>query len=354
MQRESREFLEAFLATNTPSGFESEGQVLWRERTGRFVDSVRSDVHGNIIAAINGDAPTRVMLAGHCDEIGLMATYVDENGFIFFGAIGGVDAAALPGMRVRFLGRRGVTGVIGRKPIHLTEKEERDKGVDIKGMWVDIGATSRKEALKYVKVGDAACVVSEHQVLLNDRIASKAWDDKAGAFVVSEALRLINEDRKRLQVSVYGVSTVQEEVGLRGAMTSGYGIEPHAAIAIDVGHATDAPTVDKKVAGEVALDGGPCLHRGPNSNVVLGRMMEKAAKRRKIPVQWVAEPRISGTDADALQVNRGGVATALVSIPNRYMHTPVEICSLKDIEKAAELVAETVLAMPPAPDFKPY
>jgi tetrahedral aminopeptidase len=354
MQRESQEFLEAFLATNTPSGFESEGQALWRERAGRYADTVHSDVHGNMIACINSGAATRVMLAGHCDEIGLMATYIDENGFIYFGAIGGVDAGVLPGMHVRFLGKNGVSGVVGRKPIHLVEKQERDKGVDIKGLWIDIGAANREEALEHVKVGDAACVVSGYQMLLNERMASKAWDNKAGAFVVSEAIRIIHENRERLKVAAYGVSTVQEEVGLRGAITSGYGIEPHAAIAVDVGFATDAPSIEKKVAGDVKLGGGPMLHRGPNVNTVLGGMLEKTAERLEIPVQWVAEPRIPGTDADALQINRGGVATALVSIPNRYTHTPVEMCSLKDIQATAELLAETVLAMPERPDFKPY
>jgi len=354
MNASSLEFLKAFLATSTPSGFESEGQTLWKKRTGQFADSAGVDVHGNVIAVIGKGARTRVMLAGHCDEIGLMATYIDDNGYIYFGTIGGIDAAVLPGLRVRFLGKGGVTGVIGRKPIHLLEKEERDKPVDIKGLWIDIGARNRADAAKRVQIGSAACVVADYTELLNGRVASKAWDDKAGAFVVSEAMRLVGAERKRLKVAVYGVSTVQEEVGIRGAITSSYGVEPQAAIAIDVGFATDAPGIEKKTAGDVSLGKGPILHRGPNINVKLNDMLEQAARKRRIKVQWGAEPRITGTDADALQVSRGGVATALVSIPNRYMHTPVEICALTDLERAAELIAEALLAMPEKPDFTPY
>lgn len=354
MKKPSLDFLKALLSTSTPSGFESEGQKLWRDRTRAFADSVHVDVHGNVIAVLNQKAPTRVMLAGHCDEIGLMATYIDENGFISFGCIGGVDAAVLPGLRVRFLGTPGVVGVIGRKPIHLMEKDERDKGVDVKNLWIDIGARDRKQAEKHVKIGDPACVLSQCEFLLNDRVASKAWDDKAGAFVVSEAMRLVWEERKKLKVALYGVSTVQEELGLRGAVTSGYGVQPHAAIAVDVGFATDAPTIEKKQLGDVSLGKGPILHRGANMNIKLSAMMEATATKYKIPVQWTAEPRIPGTDADALQLNRGGVATMLVSIPNRYMHTPVEMCELCDLESAAELVAKTVLAMPAEPEFRPF
>lgn len=354
MQKQSRAFLERFLATSTPSGFESQGQLLWRERTAQYADTVGTDVHGNVVAAINEAGRTRVMLAGHADEIGLMVTYIDDNGFISFAAIGGVDAAVLPGMRVRFLGKEGLVGVIGRKPIHLMEKDERDKGIDIKHLWIDIGAKSGKEARKHVEVGSAACVIADYQALLNDRVVSKAFDDKAGAFVVAEALRLISEQRKRLKVAVYGVATVQEEVGVRGAITSGYGVNPHAAIAIDVSFATDAPGIEKKTAGDVTLGGGPILHRGPNINIPLNDMLVKAAKSLKMTVQWAAEPRITGTDADPLQVSRGGAATSLISIPNRYTHTPVEMCSLSDIEDTAKLVAEAVLAMPEQPNFLPF
>ncbi len=354
MNRDSLTFLKELLATSTPSGLESQGQTLWKRRTAPFADSVRVDVHGNVIAALNVSAPTRVMLAGHCDEIGLMVTYIDENGFVYFGAIGGVDAAVLPGMRVRFLGTSKVPGVIGRKPIHLLEKEERDKAVEIKHLWIDIGAKNRKEAQKHVRVGDAACVVADYQLLLNNRVVSKAWDDKAGAFVVSEAARLVSTERKRLKVALFSVSTVQEELGLRGATTAGFGIDPHAAIAVDVGFATDAPGIEKKTLGDVSLGAGPILHRGANTNARLEEMLVKSAKRRKIAVQWAAEPRIPGTDAAALQTSRSGVATALVSIPNRYMHTPVEMCTLTDLERAAELIAETVLSMPAKPDFRPY
>lgn len=354
MNKSSKEFLERFLATSSPSGFESEAALVWKEWVSQHADSVAVDVHGNVVSTLNEEADTRVMLAGHCDEIGLMVTHIDDNGFVYFAAIGGVDAAVLPGMRVQFLGAAKVRGVIGRKPIHLMEKDERTKGVEIKDLWIDIGAKDKKQAAKQVQVGDAATVIAEYQMLMNDRVVSKAWDDKAGAFVVAEAMRIIAAQRSRLKVAVYGVATVQEELGVRGATTSGYGINPHAAIAIDVGFATDAPGLDKKVNGDIALGDGPILHRGANINMPLGAMLAKAARKLKVAVQWSAEARIPGTDADPLQITRGGVASALVSVPNRYMHTPVEMCSLKDLENTAKVVAETILAMPATPDFLPY
>jgi endoglucanase len=354
MNRESREFLEALLATSTPSGFESEGQKLWKARTARFADSVRVDVHGNVIAGLNEEAPTRVMLAGHCDEIGLMVTHIDDQGYVYFAAIGGVDPAVLPGARVKFLGPKGLQGVIGRKPIHLMESSEKEKSVDIKHLWIDIGARNRKDAEKHVSVGTPACVVSGYVPLLNGMVASRAWDDKAGAFVVSEALRLVSEARSRLKVAVYAVATVQEEVGCRGAVTSGYGIEPTAAIAVDVGFATDSPGVEKKQVGDVRLGRGPILHRGPGINIPLGDLLAKTASRMKMKVQWAAEPRHTGTDADVLQISRSGVATAVVSVPLRYMHTPVELCSPSDLESASRLIARTLLSVSARVDFTPY
>jgi tetrahedral aminopeptidase len=354
MQKESLSFLERFMKTCTPSGFEAEGQLLWKERTKAFCESVKSDVHGNIIAVLNPKAHTRIMLAGHCDEIGLMVTHISDEGLIHFTSIGGVDAGVLPGMHVRFLYKGGVCGVIGKKPIHMVKKEDREKVIEIKELMIDIGAKNRKDAEKHVKVGTAACGLPNFLPLLNGMAASKAFDDKIGAFVVSEAVRIISQNAKRLNVAVYGVSTVQEEIGSRGARTSCFGIDAHAGIAIDVGFATDVPGDEKKVYGDVSLGEGPILHRGANINPVLGGMLENSATRAKIPVQWTAEPNATSTDADVLQINRSGMAAALVSVPVRYMHTPVEVCCLADIENTAKLIAETVLSMPERPKFEPY
>jgi endoglucanase len=354
MEKASYAFLKQFISTYTPSGFESEGQLLWRRYTEPFVDGVYSDVHGNMIAHINKKAPTRVMLAGHCDEIGFMVTHITEEGFIHFAAIGGVDVSVLPGMHVKFLTKEHICGVIGKKPIHMVEKEDRKKIIEVKDLMIDIGSKSKEETAKYIKVGTPACILSNFMPLLHDFVTSKAWDDKVGAFVVSEVMRMLSKKKKYLNIAVYGVSTVQEEIGSRGARTSCFGIEPHAGIAVDVGFATDVPGDDKKVFGNIKLGHGPILHRGANINIPLGNMFERAAEKNKIPVQWSAEPGASSTDADVLQINRCGVAASLVSIPTRYMHTPVEMCSIADIENAANLVTETLLSMPKNPNFLPY
>lgn len=354
MIQESYAFLERFMHTHTPSGFESQGQLLWKDYTLRFADKVYSDVHGNMIASLNADAPVRVMLAGHCDEIGFMVTHINDEGFIHFTAIGGVDVSVLPGMQIVFLTKDNIRGVIGKKPIHMTDKDARSKVIEIKDLMIDIGSKNKEETEKYIQVGTPACVLPNFMPLLNDAIASKAWDDKVGSFVVAEALRIVALNKDRLKVGVYAVSTVQEEIGSRGAQTASYAIQPHAGIAVDVGFATDVPGDEKKVYGNVSLGKGPILHRGANCNIPLNAMLEASAKNANINVQWCAEPNASSTDADVLQISRSGVAATLVSIPSRYMHTPVEICSLSDIENAAALIAETLLAMPEQPNFLPY
>jgi len=354
MEKNSYAFLEKFMKTHTPSGFESEGQLLWKERTRAFAEKVDSDVHGNMIACLNRAAPTRIMLAGHCDEIGFMATHISDEGFIHFAAIGGVDAAVLPGKAVLFLGKDKIHGIIGKRPIHMVDKEDRKKVTDLKDLVIDIGSKSKAETEKYISVGAPACILSNFMPLLNDFITSKAWDDKVGAFVVSEVMRILCDKKKHLNVAVFGVSTVQEEIGSRGARTSCFGIEPHAGIAIDVGFATDVPGDDKKSFGNVKLGKGPILHRGANINIPLGKIFEAAAKKAAIPVQWTAEPGATATDADVLQISRSGIAASLVSIPSRYMHTPVEMCCLSDIENTAKLVAEVILSLPKTPNFMPY
>ena len=347
-------FLKKFLATHTPSGFEAAGQRLWKERTAPFCDR---DVHGNVTGGLNGDAPCRILLAGHCDEIGLMATDISREGFVSFAAIGGVDPMILPGSRVSFLSEEGevaALGVIGRRAIHLNPSDERKKNLEIRDLWIDIGARSEKEARKSIHVGMPAVVASEWTALKNNLVASKAWDDKVGSFIVSEVLRILSTRRDELRVGVYGVSTVQEEIGSRGAVASCYAWKADAGIAIDVGFATDAPGDDRKVVGNVKLGKGPILHRGANFNIPLGRMLRTAAEKGAIPIQWSAEPGISSTDADVMQISRSGMAASLVSIPTRYMHTPVEVVSLDDIDLAVALIVETIVSMPATPSFIPF
>ncbi|MDZ7619911.1 MAG: M42 family metallopeptidase, partial [Patescibacteria group bacterium] len=290
------------------------------------------------IAVRNPGAPIRLMLAGHCDQIGLIVQHIDDDGFVYVGAIGGWDPLMLIGQRMRVWSRSGpILGVIARKPIHLLTEDDRKKVPKLKDLWLDIGAANKAEAAKLIRIGDAVTLELGYQEALNRRAISPAMDDKAGAWVVMEALRRI--EAKSLQCAVHAVSTVQEEVGLRGARTSAYGVDPHVGIAVDVTHATDCPTIEKKEEGEVSLGKGPVIARGPNMNPRVVDLLIDCAEAAGIPYQLAAEGRATGTDANAIQVNRAGVATALVSIPNRYMHSPVEMISLDDIDHAANLLA---------------
>ena len=317
------------MAVPSPSGFEQPAQRVVRDWIAPYADEVRTDLHGNVIAIKNPEGYQRVMLAGHCDQIGLMVQSITAEGFLNFAAIGGVDAAVVPGLKVYVHSSVGkvITGVIGRKAIHLMTAEERSKPqLELRNFWIDIVAKDKKEAEKLVEIGDHATFGLGLEKLSKDLVVSAGFDDKVGSFVVMEALRLLSD--KKLSCAVYAVSTVQEEIGLRGARTSAYGVDPQIGIAVDVTHATDYPGADKN-RGECDLGKGPDIARGPNINPVLGKMLVDVAKAKKIPYQIEPAPGGTGTDANAMQVSRAGVATGLVSIPNRYMHTPVEVIALE-------------------------
>jgi len=244
-----------------------------------------------------------------------------------------------------------VQGVIGKKAIHLMEKDDVGKALKIKECWIDIGARDRKDALKAVAIGDPITIRRKFTELRNGLVAARAFDDRVGTWTVVETMRRIR--RMKLRCTVYGVSTVQEELGLRGARTSAFGIDPHVGIAVDLGFASDWPGAEKKVIGEIFCGKGAILHRGANINPVLARLMERTAKRKRIPFQMQAEPRATGTDANVMQINRAGAAAALVSVPNRYMHTPVEVVSLKDLDHTVALLAATIAELKPGMDFTP-
>ena len=352
MRKESYEFLKAIQETPSPSGYEQPVQRVIRERMEPYADSIETDVHGSVIVALNPEGSPRVMLAGHCDQIGMMAKYIDDNGYIFFAQIGGIDPSVLPGSRVVVHSKHGpIDGVIGRKPIHVLKPEERGAKTELREMWVDIGTKNKKETEQVVTVGDPITFRLEMVHLGGDLVTSPAFDNKCGTYVVMEALRRCSI--KKLRCALFAVSTVQEEVGLRGARTSCFGIDPKVGIAVDVTHATDYPDIDKRVNGEIKIGAGPTIATGPNINPRLEARMVKAAKAKRIPHQIEATPSGTPTDANAIQLTRAGVATALISIPNRYMHTQVEIVSLSDLEAAVKLITETVAAIGPRTSFIP-
>lgn len=352
MRRESLEFLKELVTTPSPSGFESPVQEICAEYARPFAEDIYKDVHGNQYHVRNAAAELRVMLAGHVDEIGLMVNDIDDKGFLGFVAIGGIDASVLDGQRVVVHGKKGpVAGVIGRTAIHLTEQEERGKPLKLHQLWVDIGARNKNDAAKVVAIGDPVTIDAGFVPLRNECVAARGFDDRIGAFVVLETLRLLA--KRKPQCAVFGVTTVQEEIGLRGAVTSSYGCRPHVGVAVDVGHAVDHPQVDARRYREGKIGDGPILYRGPNINAVVGRQLVDVAQKHKIPHQMAAAPRATGTDANVMQLSRNGVATGLVSVPNRYMHSPVELICLRDAEHAAQLLAEWICTLRPGMSFIP-
>ncbi|MBT0654157.1 M42 family metallopeptidase [Geomobilimonas luticola] len=355
MRKESYTFLQDLLAAPSPSGYEQPAQRVFRNYVGQFAE-VSQDVLGNVYGSIpsSGAEHPRVMLVGHSDEIGLQVKYLDDNGFLYFGAIGGVDAHLTPGQRVNIHTMKGmVPGVIGKKPIHLMDPKDRETVVKLESQYIDIGAASRAEAEALVRVGDPVTFAVGLERLHGDRVTSRGFDDKAGSFVVAEVLRQVAAARKKLPVELVGVSSVQEEVGLRGGTTSAYNVKPDLGICVEVDFCTDQPDVDRKHNGDVGLGKGPILPRGANINPALFALLADTAEREKIPVQFTGIPRATGTDANVMQISRGGVATALVKIPLRYMHTPVEVLSLTDLEHAVKLITATLYRIKDKADFVP-
>ncbi len=339
MDATARDFLIRLLETPSPSGYEQPIQRVVRDYLSACADTITTDSHGNVIGGKNVAAPTRMMLAGHCDQIGLIVQYVDGDGFISVQPIGGWDPIQLVGARVTIWNASGpVPGVMSRKPIHLLTDEERKQVPKMKDLWIDIGAKDKADCEAVVRVGDPVTLELKVQELRNDRACSVAMDDKVGLWVVLEAFRRAGAAGP-LPCALYVVSTVQEEIGLRGAQTSCHAIDPQVAIAVDVTHATDCPTIDKKSEGDVALGKGPVVYRGPNMNPHVVDRLLAAAQAAQIPVQLGASGRAVPNDANVLQTTRSGVATGLVSVANRYMHSAVETISLDDADRAADLLA---------------
>ncbi len=342
MRDASYEFLRNLLSTPGPSGNEGAAAKVWRMEAAEFAEEVRGDRMGNSFATLNAGGAPRVMLSGHIDEIGLMITHVDKEGLLRFQGVGGWDPQVLVGQRVLVQTQNGeVPGVIGKKAIHLMEAEERKKVSQIKNLWIDIGAKDGDEAKERVRVGDVGVIDQGLLELPNGRIASRSLDNRMGAFVTLEALRLLSEE-DGLAAEVVAVASVQEEIGLYGARGAAFGLDPDAAIAVDVTHATDTPGVSKDEHGDHSLGSGPVITRATNLSPVVTDGLVAAAEEEGIAYTLEADSRSTSTDADAIQFTRAGIATGLVSVPNRYMHSPNEIVALEDLENCAKLIAAYV------------
>ncbi len=351
MNKQSKGFLGRLLKESSPSGYEHSAAAVWREEAEKFSEEVKGDYHGNSYATLNPKGDVSIYMAGHIDEIGFMVKAITKEGFLKISPVGGVDPHVAAGQRVNLFTKNGpILGVLGRKAIHLLTPEERKKVTDIKDMWIDIGVKNAEEAAEVVEIGDTATVAVGFEKLRNSIYVARGFDDRAGAFVILEALRMLSKE-KDFTHKVTSVATVQEEIGLRGAITSSFNVNPQIGFAVDVTHTSDIPGIDSDLFGDIKLGDGPIIARGPNINPRLFELLVKTAEENKIPYKVIAESRGTGTDANAIQLARGGAATALVSIPNRYMHTPVEVVSLDDVENCAKLLAKTIAAIKSAEDF---
>jgi putative aminopeptidase FrvX len=356
MEHTSHEFLRQLLETPSPSGFEQPIQQVVRDWVRPFADEVTTDRHGNVFAVRFPEhrtpAPVKVMLAGHCDQIGLMVQHIDSDGFLYVQPIGGWDMQVLLGQHLTVWTKAGpVPGVVARRAIHLLQPDERTKVPQFQDVWVDVGARNKAEAEELVRHGDPVTFTLGYRPLRNGLAASPAMDDKVGLWVCMEAVRLLKG--RPLHAAVYAVSTVAEEIGLRGATTATYTVNPTVGIAVDVTHATDTPGNDKKTQGEIKCGAGPVLYRGPNVNPRVFDLLEETARAHDIPIQVRGVPRATGTDANVMQISREGVACGLIGIPNRYMHSPVEVVHLDDLANAARLLAEFCAAVTPETNWIP-
>lgn len=352
MNSDSKDFLKKLVETPSPSGYEHEVQRLVRERMKPWCDSVRTDVMGNVFGMRNPNGKPRIMLAGHCDQIGFIVNYITDHGFLHVEPIGGVDPVVASSQRVSIMTKNGlVPGVIGRKAIHLMDDEDKKKVPKIHELYVDIGATGKEEALNLVAYGDAGVFLQPYLELANNRAVSMAFDNKMGTWIVTEVLRLLHG--RDLDACVIGVSTVQEEIGLRGAVASAFSCEADVGIALDVAHGTDSPGIEKMKAGDFHVGKGPMVARGANINRHVFELMMAAADEEGIVVQVASAARGTGTDANVMQISRGGMATGLLSVPLRYMHTPNELLSLDDLENTARLLAAFCARVGKDHDFTP-
>ena len=334
-------FLSELLHARSPSGYEGEAQAVFDRHVKPAADAYSHDALGNRIATLNPKGDPVLMLAGHMDELGLIITYANKDGFLYFDTIGGHDLSIISGRRVVIQTANGIVrGVTGKRAIHLMEEEDRKKVPKKHEIWIDIGVRSKAEALERVRIGDVATYDHELELFNGSIGTARAFDNKVGAYVVGETLIRLAKEKKPLAAKVVSVATSQEEIGVRGATTSAYHVNPHIAVAVDVGHATDHPDCDNRKYGETKLGGGPILCRGANINPRIYDRLVKAAKKLELPHQIEADPRPTGTDARAIQMGRSGVATGLVSIPLRYMHTPSEVVDLEDVERCVQLLVE--------------
>jgi putative aminopeptidase FrvX len=345
--------LRSLLTAAGPSGYERAPAAAFAALGRKFTDDVVIDVMGSVAARVPGTQPGAPLLAivGHIDEIGLIVTHIDDDGFISFTGVGGWDPMILVGQRVELLTREGsVLGVVGKKPIHLLRDEERKKAPELRDLHLDIGAPDGDAARAAVRIGDVAVIAGEPVEVLGDRVISRSMDNRLGSYIALEAARLVAEEGGA-PGDVAALGVVQEEITFAGARTSAFALEPDVAIAVDVTHATDAPGIDVKQEGEHEFGQGAVIERGSTLHPMVFEMLHDAAERESIPFTVSASARGTGTDADAIHFSRAGVPTGLVSVALRYMHSPVEMVQLSDVDACARVIAAFAKSLSPETKF---
>jgi tetrahedral aminopeptidase len=351
MNDEQFALLRELVTTTGPSGYESAIQTVWRKYVSQYA-TVETDYLGNAVAALNPSGSPRVMLEAHIDEIGFQVKYIDDNGFLYFHPIGGFDPSTLPGNRVRIIGKNGpVLGVLGRRPTHLQTPDEREKAPKVKNMWIDIGVKDRAEALEHVSVGDAGGRAHGVERMLGNFVAANSFDDRVGSYIMAQIASAVAKETPR--AAVFIASCVQEEIGLRGAGPTAFGIDAPIGVAVDVTHPSDHPETPKTEIGDVRMGAGPVISRGANTNPRVFERLVAAAEAAGVPYQIEAEPRGTGTDQNAMYTVRSGMATGLLSVPLRYMHTASEIISLDDVDASVALLVRFVLDLGPDVNLTP-
>jgi putative aminopeptidase FrvX len=353
MRAESLQFLQKLINTPSPSGFERRGQRVWLDYVKQFADATETDAHGNAVAWFNKGGSPRLMLAGHADEIAMTVNFINEQGFIYVRRLGGIDPAITKAQRVTIHSRNGpVRGVVGNVAPHLMKLEGEPKLPKIHDLFIDIGVASRKEAEKLIRVGDAITLADEFELLRGDLAVARAFDNRVGTFAVAEALRLLDGNGRKLNAEICAVSNIMEEVGCLGARQIAYTLKPDVALVVDVTHATDYPTVSHAQHGDIKVGEGPALTHGGSNHAEVVLRLENVAAAQKIPLQHEAISSTSGTDTDVIFWTRGGIPSALISLPNRYMHSPVEVVSLKDLDEIPKLMAAFALSLKKGEEFR--
>ena len=353
MRERSLQFLRTLVNTPSPSGHETRGQRVWLDYVQPFAEETFTDAYGNAVAVLNKGGSPRLMLAAHADEIAMTVNYINDEGFIYLRRVGGVDPAISKAQRVTVHTQKGpVNGVIGNVAPHLTKDETELKRPKIQDLFLDIGVPSRKEAEKLVQIGDPITLNDEFELLRNDLAVARAFDNRIGTFAVAEALRLLSEQKGKLKAEVSAVSNIMEETGLFGARQIAYSLKPDLALVVDVTHATDYPTVSKAQHGDIRVGQGPAITHGGCNHAAVVQRIEQVAKGRRMNLQHEAISSTSGTDADAIFWTRGGIPSALISLPNRYMHSPVELVSLKDLESIPELLTGFAMSLKAGEQFR--